>query len=388
MATKLASGSAVHANSQYDSTNAVPNFIWNFVESGSSAPGPIAHDTFIVKQYPGLGLGLKIGQTYTTRDLIRRCRSNFAKIKRLHAMLDDQDCVFFEPLVVGKAAGNTSLSTPVDMVSTEPMKSCCKDWTLVEAAASWEDFSYCNKVRVKHLPKLGLGLRIGQTYGISELIGRCGGNFAKIFSLELILCDVKQICFEPDNNSEQHLSLVSSAIPFDFCQIEEAEGLYNAGLVRTASGVFVATASKLLMQARLKSTDFASGPAFMLKILRYPLKSILATEVGQRQFAESGVRETAACLLAAWRERHFEGLTESPECFHVAMEAVREARGKITRDEFWRPVRLCLTTDLSFPRPDMGLLFYAMCHADQHVTCEFVPLDQRLELLAQELCMA
>lgn len=53
---------------------------------------------FVVKVDPCLGLGLVVGQSYSTRNLVNRCKGDFAKIARLEELLRDPLQHHFEPL--------------------------------------------------------------------------------------------------------------------------------------------------------------------------------------------------------------------------------------------------------------------------------------------------
>ncbi len=59
---------------------------------------PLLSTSFRIKEYLGLGLGLRLNSEHTAKDLIQQCKGDSSKIHRLELLLVDPSCRFLEPV--------------------------------------------------------------------------------------------------------------------------------------------------------------------------------------------------------------------------------------------------------------------------------------------------
>lgn len=140
---------------------------WLMLPEKARVATRVACTRYCVKALPGLGLGLRVGSTYTAENLILRCKADFQKISDLETLLTNKDV--FEP------------------VWSSPGKDVCITLEAVPANA-------CFKVKAK--PWLGLGLRVGSVYCAKDLAKWCNGDRSKLRRLELMLTDSNCEAFE------------------------------------------------------------------------------------------------------------------------------------------------------------------------------------------------
>merc|ERR1712194_236279 len=148
--------------------------------------------------------------------------------------------------------------------------------------------------------------------------------------------------------------------------------------------------------------DFAQEAALLLRdrisvlaeaadelpsILAYDLDALLqGGEDGRFQsFLEDGsLHETAACLVKAFDDGHFDALAKDPvQVVKSLAQRISKERGGVKKKKLMVPIRLCLTsTDRG---PDMSKLLDLLRYVDDNVLCEASPLAARVGSLRTAL---
>jgi len=152
--------------------------------------------------------------------------------------------------------------------------------------------------------------------------------------------------------------------------------LVKAGVVREASGEFVAKAKDLLPSRIMHISQ--AGPT-VKEWLGYPLNETLACKLRKKSVDDESIAETAKLLLDVSKHYDFDDLLKDPKALKLIAKSIGVKRGVTDEKLLYRPIRLCLTGRLL--GPPMFLLFEFMNLIDDNVICDVIPLRQRVESL-------